>query len=108
MRDAFILVRLGAEFLKKLVAPSPPVKNQGIAGVAEEFELRQGVQPAGGARIAGNEDQLAVFDARRRPLEGIVQMRGLIVLVNAEKADVQIVAWILEIVGVAAEKGGLE
>ena len=35
-------------------------------------------------------------------------MRGLIVFINAEEADVQIVTGILEIIGVAAEKRSVE
>ena len=46
-----------------------------------------------------------VLDAGRGPLEIIVQVHGLIVFVDAEEADVQIVARVFEIIGIAAEEG---
>ena len=60
------------------------------------------------AGITGDENEVAILDAGGGPLEVVVEVHGLIVLIDAEEADVQIVAGILEIVGVAAEKGGVE
>ena len=92
VRDLLVFRGFGAEFLEHRVAARQRIENQGIGDVAEQVELRHGVQPARGSGIAGNKDEVAVFDAGGGPLEVVVEMRGLIVLVDAEEADVQIVA----------------
>jgi hypothetical protein len=79
-----------------------------VGSLAEEFELRHGVEAARGAGVAGDKDQVAVLEAAGGPLEIILQVDGLIVFVDAEEADVQIVARVLEVVGIAAEEGGGE
>ena len=108
VRDFVVFPGFGAELLQHRIAASERLENQGIGHVAEQVELRHGVQPARGSGIAGNKNEVAVLDAGGGPFEVVVEMRGLIVLVDAEEADVQIVAGILKIVGVAAEKGGIE
>ncbi len=73
--------------------------------VALIFQMRHGVQTIGAAGMSGNEDQLAFRRARLAPLQEMLDVHRLVVLVDAEEADIQIVARIFEIVGIAAEEG---
>ena len=57
--------------------------------------------------MAGDEDQLSVLGARLAPFQIMLDLGRFAVFVDAEEADVQIVARILEIVRIAAEKGDL-
>ena len=65
------------------------------------------VQPVGVAGIAGHEDQLVVGRRRPRSISDMLDLGRLVVFVDAEEADIEIVARILEVVGVAAEEGDL-
>ena len=76
--------------------------------VAEVLQVGHRVEPVGAAGMAGDEDELAVLRARRAPLEVMLGVGGLAVLVGAEEADVEVVAGILEVVGIAAEEGDVE
>ena len=69
--------------------------------------MGHGVQAIGLARVAGDEDQLAVGRPGRRPLQVVLDLGRLAVLIDAEEADVEVVAGILEIVRIAAEEGGV-
>ncbi len=73
--------------------------------VAEELEVGHRVEPVGPAGMAGDEDQLAVARALGTPLQVVLDLGRLAVLVDAEEADVEVVAGILEVVRVAAEEG---
>ena len=55
--------------------------------------------------MAGDEDEIAVLRAALAPLQVVRRMHRLAVLVRAEEADVEVVARILEVVGIAAEEG---
>ena len=79
------------------------------ADVAQVLEVGHRVQPLRGARVARGEHQLPFLRSGRRPLQVVVGGVGrLAVLVEPEQRDVEAVARIGEIVGVAAEERGLE
>ena len=63
--------------------------------------------PVGAARVAGDEHQLAVLRPGLAPFEVVLELGRLVVLVDAEEADVEVVARVLEVVRVAAEEGDL-
>ena len=67
--------------------------------------MGHGVQAIGLARVTGDEDQLAVGRPARRPLQVVLDLGRLAVLINAEEADVEVIAGIFEIVRIAAEEG---
>ncbi len=54
--------------------------------------------------MTGDENQIAIFDAGFRPLQVVVEMDGLVVLVDTEEGDVQVIAREGEVVGIAAKK----
>ena len=57
--------------------------------------------------VAGDEREIAVLDAVLAPFEVVRNLGRLIVFVNAEKADVEVVARKREIIGIAAVKRNL-
>src|SRR5690242_264535 len=67
--------------------------------------MSHGVQALGAAGIAGNENQIAFGGASFAPLQEIRYVHGLVVLINAEKTDVQVITGIFKIVWIAAEEG---
>ena len=54
--------------------------------------------------MSGDESQLAIAGAIRLPLQVVRRLGRLAVLVGAEERDVEIVAGILEVIGIAAEE----
>ena len=66
--------------------------------------MGHGVQPIGAARMPGDEDQLVVGRAGLAPVQKVLELDRLVVFIDAEEADIEVVARILEIVRVAAEK----
>src|SRR5206468_8403274 len=75
--------------------------------VALRFELRERVEPFGAAGVPRDEDQFPVGGPARVPLQMVPAFDGLTVFVDAEEGEVEIVAWIGEVVRVAAEKRDL-
>ena len=69
------------------------------------FQMGHGVQPVGPARMAGDENQLVVAAPALLQLQKVLDLGRLVVLIDAEEADVEVVARILEVVGIAAEEG---
>ena len=63
------------------------------------------IQAVGLAGIPGHEHQVVLLQPRRIPLQVVRRLDRLAVLVDAEEADVEIVAGILEVVRIAAEEG---
>ena len=57
--------------------------------------------------MAGDEDQFVVAGPVLAPFQVVLDLGRLVVLVDAEEADVEVVARILEVVGIAAEEGDL-
>src|SRR5258708_38467817 len=55
--------------------------------------------------MAGYENEIAILSAGLAPLEIVSRMHRFVVLIRAEETDVEIVAGILEVVGIAAEEG---
>ncbi len=68
----------------------------------------QGVEPAGAAGIAGDENEVAVLRAVGAPAQVVLDLRGLVVLVGPEEADVEAVAGVFEVIRVSAEEGDVE
>src|ERR1044071_218242 len=104
VRAALVLqraLRVGPQ--KHLVAPYE-VEDERISHVAQKFEIGDGVEAARAPGMAGDEDELPILRAGCAPLEVVGWVHGLAVLVRAEEADVEVVARILEVVGVAAEE----
>ena len=54
--------------------------------------------------MSRDENQIAIFDSYFRPLQIIVEMNRLVVLVDPEESDVEVIARVGEIVGIAAKK----
>jgi hypothetical protein len=73
--------------------------------IADVFEVRDGVEPAGASGMARDEREFAVARAGSAPLEEVLELHRLIVLIDAKEADIEVVAGELEIVGIAAEEG---
>jgi len=69
------------------------------------FHLGQGFQAAGAARMPHGEGHIAIGGALLGPGEVMGGLVGLIVFVNAEEAEIQIVAGPAEVVPVLAEGG---
>src|SRR5205807_3969298 len=69
--------------------------------VALEEELRDGQVAGGPAGVSGNEGELALLRAARRPLEVVLAARRLAVLVGAQERYVQVVAREVEVVRIA-------
>ncbi len=70
--------------------------------------MRHGVQTIGAARIPGQEHQFPVVRTFAAPLQIVIHFDRNAVFVSAEERDVQVVARILEVVRIAAEKGDIE
>ena len=59
--------------------------------------------------MAGDKDQVVFFDACRCDhLQIVVEMHGLIVFIDAEETDIQIVARVSKLSGIAAKERDLE
>ena len=75
--------------------------------VAHSHELWCGQEPIGAARIAGDEDEVAVLRRARVPLEMLRCDDRPAVLVEPQKREIEVVAREVKVVGVAAKKRGL-
>jgi hypothetical protein len=106
--DAGAFFRLLAEILQQSKASLEQRQVDGILHIAHELKLGHGEQAAGIAGISGDEDQVAIFYASARPTQVVIEMSGLVIFVDSEESDVQIVARVGEVVGVAAEEGDAE
>ena len=106
--------------LPRLLGPAPAVLDQErllgpevgdldrVGRVAQIFQVGDGVEAIGPARVAGDEDEVAFLGTRGIPAEVVLDLRRLAVFVGAEEADVEVVARIFEVVRVAAEEGDVE
>src|SRR4051812_6971289 len=65
------------------------------------------VEAAGASGMPRDEDQFVLRRAGFAPLQEVLNFGGTIVLIDAEKADVQIVARVFKIVRIAAEERDL-
>jgi hypothetical protein len=86
-------------------APAVGSDDERVADVSQKLELREGEEAARRPRIPGGENEIAFFDRLGRPAEKMRGLEGSIVLINPEEGDVEVVAGVGEIVGVAAKKG---
>ena len=93
--------------LQHAESPIQDLERGGQVIVAHILDLRHSVEAGGRAGVAGHKDELAGGGALRVPLQIVRGLYGLVVLVDAEKRHVKVVAGISEIVGVAPEKGDL-
>ena len=75
--------------------------------VALGLDLRDRLQPRRRAGVPGHEHEVAFPGARPAPAQPRRRARRLPVLVRAEERGVEVEARIVEVVGVAAEVGGL-
>jgi len=75
--------------------------------IALKLKLRDRILTLCTARMPRHKDQFAIGGAGGIPFQIILRVDRLAVLVNAEQRHIQVVARIREIVGVAAEEGGL-
>ncbi len=83
-------------------------EREGVLQVAGVDEAREREEALGAARVARDEDELAVLGALGVHLEEVLDLRRLPLLVGAEDGHVEVVARVSEVVVVAAEEGGLE
>ena len=81
---------------------------EGEGFVAHGAEHGGGEEAVGVGGVAGDEDEFVLGDAIGGEFEEVVDVRGLVVFVGAHEGDVEAVAGVFEVVGVAAEEGGLE
>jgi hypothetical protein len=84
--------------------PLDLLQPDGLDDVTLRPELVHGEEARGRAGIAEREHQLVVARARGRELEEGLRVDGRAVLVGAEERDVEVVARVREVVGVAAEE----
>ncbi len=96
-----------AEDLEGDFAAAQEVKGARKLQVAHVFEMGHGVEAIGSPRMTGDEHEVAFLGACLAPFEVIVELGRLVVLVDAEDANVEVVARILEIVWVAAEESDI-
>src|SRR5437588_4226950 len=75
-----------------------------IDDVAFRLELSDGLVAVGRAGMARHEDQFAVARSLGAPFEELRRLDRAIVVVYTEQREIEIVAWICEVVGVAPEK----
>ena len=64
-------------------------------------------QPLGLARMSGDEDKLVLARCRKAPVQKVLDPRRPPLFVDAEEIHVEVVAGVLEVIGVAAEKRDL-
>ena len=107
-RGAAVGLRTGGRvLLQRIDAAVKNLQNGGLVQIALGFELRQRVRPLRGSGIAGDEHQLAIGRALRIPLEIVLALDGPAVLIHAEQREIQVVAGIREVVGIAAKERDL-
>src|ERR1700742_4654617 len=70
--------------------------------------MGDGVQSRSRTRIAGHENETAVFRAFSGPLEVVLRADRLIVLVNTNERHVDVETREVEVVRIAAEERGLK
>ena len=58
--------------------------------------------------MAGNKDQIVLRNPGAGPVQVVIEVRRLVVFVNAKERDVEVIPRIGEVVGIAAEKRGFE
>ena len=79
-------------------------EGQGQRSVPVKGELRGCREARGGGGVSGDEYQPGILDALGAPLEVVRRGGGLAVLVGAQERDVEVVARVGEVIGLAAEK----
>ena len=84
------------------------VQSQRQLDVPQILKARQRIQPVSPSRVAGDENQVPLLRSRRAPSQVMLDFRRLAVLIRPEKANVEVVTRILEVVGVAAEERDVE
>ncbi len=103
-----IFFRLFTELLQQGNAPRVEFEGRWILHIAQKVELRHGEQAPRIARMSGYKNQLAIFHSGWRPLQVVIEVHRFAIFVDAEERDVEIVARIGEVVGVAAEESDVE
>ncbi len=103
---AVVLGAALAEGHQQHLAPPQHVELLGQRAIADVLQVMHRVEPVGMGRVAGDQHEIAVRQRRGIPLQ-ILRLDRFAVLVDAEEADVEVVARIFEVVGIAAEIGDL-
>ena len=70
--------------------------------------MRHGIEPICAAGIARDENEIACARTLRGPFEVVLRMNRLIIFINTEQREIEIVAWIFEVVRVTAQERNLE
>src|SRR5206468_6354283 len=78
------------------------------AGVAQLLKVSDRVEAGCRTGIAGNENQIALFGARGRPLKITSGLNRLIVFIDPHQRHINIEAWKVEVVGISAKESGLK
>ena len=78
------------------------VQAEGQSLIAQILQFRNREQTARATGMSGDEHQFAVLRTRGGELQEVLHPRRLAVLVGAEETDIEVVAWELEVVRVAA------
>jgi hypothetical protein len=102
-----IFLTARAERGEQYVEAVKPRQSFGQTHVAQVFKFRHREQTARTSRMTGDENQIAIFGALLAPFQVVLNLRRLAVLVSAEETDIEVVAWVFEVIRVAAVKSNL-
>ena len=83
-------------------------QQQRNAEVTQVLEMRHSIEPICAAGITRHENEIACAHTLRRPFEVVLRMDRLIIFVNTEQREVEIVAWIFEVVRITAQERNLK
>ena len=108
LRASLVFKRTGRPGAEESLAPIIQVKEKVRTFlVARLGQLGHGELAIGAAGMAADEGQLAVLGTVRIPFQEMFHLGRLSVFVSAEDANIEIEAWILKVVRVAAIKRDL-
>ena len=80
-----------------------------VPNVTQVFELGNGEQAIRPTRISGNETKIAVFGVHRRERQEMFRLLRLAVLaIDAQEGNIKVIAWEVEVIGIATKKCNLE
>src|SRR4029077_12177202 len=99
-RFASVLERTSAVGRFQHFATVKHVQHVWQIAIAHIGHLSQGELPVGFAGAAAYENKFAVVRSIGIEFEKVLDLRWLAIFVHAKKADIEIVPWILKVVGV--------
>ncbi len=107
MRTACILlVAFGPGHIEHFQAIKP-LQHIGLRDIAGKNEFILSNQTRGRARMPGDKYELAIAHASGAPAQVMLHLGRFALFINPEQADIQIVARVLEIIGVASEEADI-